>query len=103
MKPKKEMPPSRMLVWPATEATKKLKHPTGAVLRDSPDGTLWPADQFTFRRVIAGDLLDHAPEKKVDEPVVVTIDPSKYTLKADATVLPAEKKSQRRKAKDEDA
>ncbi|WP_375791181.1 hypothetical protein ACE102_07470 [Bradyrhizobium sp. vgs-9] len=33
----------------------KLKHPTAGAIR--PEGSMWPADQFTMRRIRDGDII----------------------------------------------
>lgn len=45
-------------VKPANETMARLlKHPTGIGFSSNPDGTAWPRDQFTMRRIADGDIV----------------------------------------------
>jgi hypothetical protein len=39
-----------------------LKHPSGARFSKHPNGTPWPLDQFTYRRLQDGDVLAAPPK-----------------------------------------
>ncbi|GGC94623.1 hypothetical protein [Chelatococcus reniformis] len=56
---------SDMRVRPARQGM-GLKHPLAGELPD--EGGLWPADQFTFRRIGDGDIKEVA-DQPVDAPV----------------------------------
>jgi hypothetical protein len=63
-------------VWPTGTDSHGMKHPHGSALRNGadgkpdPEGTPWPADQFTFRRLQDGSVTDKKPgaEEKKPEP-----------------------------------
>lgn len=52
-------------VWPTDpRLLKVLRHPTAGLLKDRPEGTSWPDDQFTNRRIIEGSLTKTDPSDK---------------------------------------
>ena len=45
-------------VLPAGDkARKHVRHPSGVGFHDNPDGTAWPDDGFTRRRLMDGDIV----------------------------------------------
>lgn len=56
-------------VWPTSEnVLKHVKHPNGTKLRGMTEPTMWPEDQFTFRRLADGDVTQEPP-KQAEAPV----------------------------------
>jgi len=54
-------------VFPRDETIRKyLKHPIGRRFENFPEATPWPHDQFTYRRLIDGDIT--SPEIDVPLP-----------------------------------
>jgi len=39
-----------------SEQNERLEHPSHGPLKGGGKGTMWPADQFTFRRIRDGDI-----------------------------------------------
>ena len=68
-----------------------IRHPTAGALTDDPAGALWPADQFTFRRLEDGDISEvtEAPVTKTADPAPAAAPSARRAPRRPATRQPA--------------
>ena len=57
------MPIPTVNVRPITDNARKfIRHPSGIGFHDNPEGTAWPYDKFTMRRLRDGDIEIVSPQ-----------------------------------------